>query len=467
MERKITINPVTRIEGHASVTVYVDKSNTVTAACLSIMDFRGFETFLQGMQVEMMPAVTSRICGTCPHTHHLAAAKAVDKVFGAPPPAAAGLMRNILNLGGIVHSHAIHLFMLAGPDLLLGLDAEANQRSVTGLAQRYPDLTRKSLRVRTLGQLICETIAGRGTHPVSMVPGGVAQPLDSDKRKRVRKYATEAFELGKELFTEVHDELYKRDIQSQSLPLETAYLGTVNNACLDMYEGNLRLRSPDGTVADFDPDTWKEHIVESAVDGSYGKIASLKNSHSLCSDMYRVGPLARLNCIEHIDTPLAQKAFEEFRHKGGFPCHYTVMYHEARMVELLYSLEKLMQLAHDPLLESDEVRTPCSSPRNASAHVEAPRGVLIHEYEVDANAIVTKANLLVATQHNIPAINHTVKLSAQQYIDQPDELLLNAIEFGIRCYDPCLSCATHRIGDMPLDVVIKNENTVIRRVRRT
>ncbi len=465
MSRKIKIDPITRIEGHASVEIEVDDSNTITTACFKVLDFRGFETFLQGMQVEMMPTITARICGTCPHTHHLAAAKAVDKVFKTTIPRSATLLRNILNLGSIIHSHAVHLFALAGPDLILGVTSEPAKRNIIGLVEKFPDISKKALRLRSIGQQICEYIGGRGTHPVSIVAGGVALPLDNQKAEMLKKLASEALELGSELFPVLKDHILKEIPHVTALPITSAYLGTVNNDNLDLYDGDLRLRMPDGTYNDFSCDNWTAHISEEVTKGSYSKVTYCKDPHGNPVS-YRVGPLARLNCAQSIDTPLANKELEEFRTNYGFPCHETVMYHYARLIELLHVIEKLNVMVHDDELLSDNVRAPLGTPGNAVAHVEAPRGVLIHDYKVDTNGIVTNANLLVATQQNIQAINETIRLSAEQYLQQQDEALLNAIEFGIRCYDPCLSCATHRIGEMKLDVVIRHNNSIIRRVRR-
>ncbi len=467
MPRKLTIDPVTRIEGHARVELDIDDTGTVTNSVFKVMDFRGFEKFLQGMQVEMMPTVTSRICGTCPQTHHLAAVRAVDKVFGVTPPRAADLIRNVMNLGAMVHSHAVHFFGLAAPDLLMGLDADPASRNIIGLVKANPELAKKALRLRSIGQRIVELTGGRGTHPVSCIPGGVAAPLTKENGERIKKLVAEGVPLGQELFNTAKEALTSKPDLVQALPLETHYLGTVKNDAVDFYDGELRLRGPDGQSKDFAEDDWKDHLFEEAISTSYAKYVFCQTGQEGEDAVpYRVGPLARINCADKIDTPLAQAEFEQFRQLGGSPCHQTVMYHYARLIELLHSLEKLAALVADPELYSENVRTACGSPRNGTAHVEAPRGVLIHDYEVDDNAIVTKANLIVATQQNTPAINATVGMAAQQFLDQPDAVMLNAVEFGIRCYDPCLSCATHRVGEMHMEIVIRQGGEILRRVRR-
>ncbi|HMA67867.1 MAG TPA: nickel-dependent hydrogenase large subunit, partial [Desulfosalsimonadaceae bacterium] len=250
----------------------------------------------------------------------------------------------------------------------------------------------------------------------------------------------------------------------QSLPLETHYMGTVNEGALDFYNGDLRLVKPDGSHRDFHENDWSRYLCEKAIPESYGKYVVFRDNEEEIS--YRVGPLARLNCAEKIDTPAANAELEKFHETGGRPCHQTVMFNQARMIEILYAMEKLEQIVADEALYGGEVRAELDSPRDATAHVEAPRGVLIHDYKVDDNAIVKQANLLIATQQNLDAINKTIAMSARRFIDQPDDAFLNAIEFGIRCYDPCLSCATHRIGDMKLDVAVRREGKTLRRVRR-
>jgi coenzyme F420-reducing hydrogenase alpha subunit len=465
--RTITIDPVTRIEGHARVELDIEDDNSVSRAVFKVMDFRGFETFLSGMQVEMMPTITSRICGTCPQPHHLAAARTVDKVFGVQAPRAAELQRVALNMGSIIHSHGVHFFAMAGPDLLLGIDADPATRNIVGLMKSHPDVARKALRLRTLGALVTETIGGRPTHPVSFVPGGVSMPLDADKRAALRGFATEGLELGKELLAVAKGALDGQMELVEALPMETHYLGTVReDGALDLYQGLLRLRSPDGaTDLDFSEDDWREHLFEEAVPTSYAKYVYCQTPEGPVP--YRVGPLARLNVCDYIDTPGAQAELEAFRELAGHPCHQTVMFHHARLVELLHALEKLAEVVEDDEISSDNVKARIDGPpQSASAHVEAQRGTLIHDYEVDSEGIVTKANMIIATQQNASAIDATIAQCAERYIDQPDEVLLNGIEFGIRCYDPCLSCATHRVGEMKLEVVLRRDGEVFREARR-
>lgn len=465
MSRKITIDPVTRIEGHARVEIDIDDNKKVTGSVFKVIDFRGWETFLRGMQVEMMPTITPRICGTCPQSHHLVSARTVDKVFGAKIPRSAELLRRALNMGAMIHSHAVHFFALAGPDLVLGIDADPAQRNIIGLVQAAPEVAKQALRLRSIGQKVVELIGGRGTHPVTAVAGGVSAPLDKDKRERLEKLSSEGVTLGRKLFQFAKDALLKQKALHTVLPLESYYLGTVSKGCLDFYDGDLRLVSPSGQNWDFHEDDWTKNMIEETSPHSYAK-------HVLCKTpegktvTYRVGPLARVNACDRIDTPAANAELDQFRKAFKRPCHQTTLYHWARLIELLHSLEKLAEIVKDKELYAETVKAPLDTPRNATAHVEAPRGVLIHDYKVDANGIVTDANLLVATQQNISAINQTVGMAAQRFIDKPDSFLLNGIEMGIRCYDPCLSCATHRMGEMKLEVIVRQDGKHIREARR-
>jgi F420-non-reducing hydrogenase large subunit len=361
----------------------------------------------------------------------------------------------------------VHFFALAAPDLLMGLDADPAERNIVGLLKTVPEVAKNALQLRSIGQKVTEVIGGRGTHPVSSVAGGLAAPLNAERLATLKSLADEALPLACGLVDVARQALVEKAEAIPALPLETAYMGTVNGGALDLFEGDLRLRTNDGGDVDFSEDEWSSYLSEATEPTSYAKIVTCKNSRGEAVP-YRVGALARLNCVERIGTPLADAELERFREIGGFPCHRTVMYHYARLIELLFSVEKLVEICGDDEIRSDEVRNQPggSPPRNATAHVEAPRGVLIHDYGVDENGIVTSANLVVATQQNMSAINDTIGISAGHYLGQSDDLLMNGIEFGIRCYDPCLSCATHRLGDMKMEVVIRQNGEIVRKVRR-
>jgi F420-non-reducing hydrogenase large subunit len=359
----------------------------------------------------------------------------------------------------------VHFFALAAPDLLIGMDADPGERNLVGLLKAAPQVAKDALRLRSIGQKVTEIIGGRGTHPASVV-GGLAAPLDDDRHRALTALVEEALPLGLQLVEVARQALVERTEVLSSLPLPTAYMGTVKDDALDLYDGDLRLRTVDGEIVDFTEDEWSAYLTEEAVPSSYAKIVTCRTAGGERVP-YRVGALARLNCVDRIDTPFANEELKRYREVGGFPCHETVMYHYARLIELVYAIEKLTEIVKDDEIRSDVVRAkPQAPPRSATAHVEAPRGVLIHDYGVDEDGIVTSANLVVATQQNISSINDTIGLSAANYLDQGDELLLNGIEFGIRCYDPCLSCATHRLGDMKIEVVVRHRGEVVRRARR-
>lgn len=467
MSRTITIDPVTRIEGHAKIHLEVGDDNKVGTAFFHVMEFRGFERFVQGMQVELMPTITTRICGTCPHAHHLVGAKTVDRVFSVTPPRAALLQRKLLNAGSMIHSHSIHFFALAGPDLLLGLGAPPEKRNLVGLLEAAPDLAGKALRLRTLGQKIAEIVGGRGTHPVTAVAGGMAGPLTAERRDTLKGLAAEALELAKVATEEGKKALTAKKELLSLLPLPVHNMGTVREGTLDLYDGVLRVRRPDySDAAEFPAEDYRKFIFEEAVKFSYTKQTFFKDPNGKPA-VYRVGPLARLNAADAIETPLANAELAQFKEKCGKPCSFTVMGHYARLIELLFHAELAVQLLEDDEIVSDNVKAKITAtPKSAVAHIEAPRGTLIHDYQVDENGIMQGANFIVATQHNIACINASIKAAAESFISKPDNELLNGIEFAVRCYDPCLSCSTHAVGKMPLEVDITRNGELVRRVRR-
>jgi coenzyme F420-reducing hydrogenase alpha subunit len=467
MGNVITINPVTRIEGHAKVTVELGDDGKVSAALLHVLEFRGFERFVQGMHVEKMPTVTSRICGTCPHAHHLVAAKAVDAVFGVEIPPAARLLRELLNAGSILHSHAIHFFALAGPDLFMGLDAAPEKRNLLALLAVAPEVGKLALRLRSIGQRMAEEVGGRGTHPITCVAGGMASGITAETRTMLLKMAEEAVTVAQTVIAAGRDALMKNDALLRSFNQPLHDLGTVNNGALNLYDGVIRVRDPEGkTVREFKSSEYRDVMVEEALPYTYAKQVLMRTSASETKP-YRVGAMARLNCVDTIDTPLAAAEFKAYRAHWGTPCHFTGAQHHARLVELLHQAERAVEILKNDELMSAKIRTPArGAPRNAIAHVEAPRGILIHDYEVDNNANVTAANLLVATQHNIAAINESVKLAADKFLTASDTMLTNGVEFAIRCWDPCLSCSTHAVGQMPLDLTISHQGTTLRRIVR-
>jgi F420-non-reducing hydrogenase large subunit len=467
MARVIEANPVTRIEGHAKVRIEIDDGGKVVDATLQVLEFRGFEKFVQGMQVELMPTLTTRICGTCPHAHHLAAAKAVDRVFSAVPPRSAVLLRELLNCGSVIHSHAIHFFALAGPDLIVPRGAPASERNVLSLLRAEPELVHKALRLRSLGQRIAELVGGRGTHPVTCVAGGMAAGLDAEGREQARRLAAEAVTLA-QFALKAGSAVFERQPEALvTLPTACHDMGTVRDGALDLYDGTLRVCRSDGSVAkEFVAEAYADLMVEQALPRSYAKQVAFRDpAQGIVS--YRVGPLARLNVVDRIETPIAADELGRFRERWGRPCADAVAGHFARLVEIAHHAEKAVALLADDAIVGPNVRTPITAtPRRGIAHVEAPRGVLIHDYDVDENGLVRSANFVVATQHNLSAINSSIRRAAESSLDANDEQVLSAVEFAIRCYDPCLSCSTPQVGAMPLDVTIARAGRVVRQVRR-
>jgi len=470
MERTIAIDPVTRIEGHARVLLDLDDAGNVREATMIVNELRGFERILVGMEAERLPLVTGRICGVCPSAHHLAAVKAIENAIGVDPPPAAKLLRELLYVGHFIHSHALSLFVLSGPDLLFGVDGDPRTRNIVGAVQAAPEVAKKALRLRTLGQRINETVGGRGVHPVTAVPGGIAFELTDERHGALESMAAESVVLAQEL-SGVVKELLARQLAARPELLETLShpawsLGTVKDGAVDFYDGRLRAVDDLGTVrAEFSSQEYDRHLVERALSWSYMKPVYLASGGQ--EHMYRVGALARVNAADRFGTPLAQRELEEVREAFGRPCHRAVAHIRARVAELLYACEKAGALLADPEIRGER-RVPVTFREGRGvAHVEAPRGALFHDYEIDGRGIVRQANLLVATQQNYAAINTSIRQAAGAFVSgKGDGALLNAVEFAIRCYDPCLSCATHAAGRMPLVVEVRRGDGTLRRVGR-
>ncbi len=470
MSKTIKIDPVTRIEGHARILLECDDSGMVTDASFCVNELRGFERILVGMEASTMPQVTARICGVCPTAHHLVAAKALDDAAGVEIPVAAKLLREFMYMGHYIHSHCLSLFVLAGPDLVFGLDGKLATQNIVGMVEAEPDLSKKGLRLRSLGQKINETIGGRGIHPVTAVAGGISFSLSDGQFKRLQELTGEAVELVSELAGKTKTLLFnlldKNPILLEKLNSESWYLGTVKNGRLNVYDGELRAMDQKGTVQpEFSASAYQEKMIERAVHNSYAKEVYLTMAGG--EQMYRVGPLARFNVADGLETPIAQKEFEKFKENFGTPCHNAVLQMYAKLIELVYCCEKSNEIINSPDLRG-ETRVPADfKGGHGIAHIEAPRGTLIHEYDIDERGIVRAANMIIATQQNTAAINNSLKEGANNLLQETsDEALLNGLEFVVRCYDPCLACSTHAIGRMALDVDIKQRGRTIRRVRR-
>lgn len=460
--QKITIEPVTRIEGHAKVTVHMNDDGSVDHAYFHVNEFRGFEKFCEGRLVTEMQQITPRICGICPVSHHLAAAKAGDVVLGCPPPRSASLLRELMHMGQIIQSHGMHFFELAGPDLILGFDHDPATRNVVGLIQADPDLTIKAVRLRKFGQFIISELGERSVHPTFAVPGGVKRTLNPASRDRILSQLDEqiaTIQVGIQIIKN-WNETHMEDVQKFAV-FPTAYLGLVTpQNSLELYDGDIRLTGQDGSQLEkFDPQDYLDYISEHVEPWSYLKFPYYKK-FGYPEGVYRVGPLGRLNNSDQIDTPLANEEFKKFKAiNNGLPVENTLYYHYARLIETLFAAERVRILLDDPdILSNDILNTHQNMQEQGVGIIEAPRGTLIHHYQVNSYGQLTKVNLIVSTGHNNYAMSKAVDEVAKTYVHGPDvtEGMLNRIEHAIRAYDPCLSCSTHAVGDMPMEVSIFN-----------
>jgi len=458
MSQKLVIEPVTRIEGHAKVTVHLDDQNHVERAVLHINEFRGFEKFCEGRLFYEMPLITERICGICPVSHHLASVKACDQIIAVTPPRPATLLRELMHMGQIIQSHAMHFFELAGPDLLLGFDAQPQTRNVVGLAQADPQTTLKAIELRKFGQSIIAHVGDRRIHPSFAIPGGVNKALTTTARDALRsglprmiQYVQAAIEIIKGWMEEHAQEMQ----QFASFP--SSYMGTLSpDDALELYDGELQVvseaREP---LLRFGPHDYLEHIAERVEPWSYLKFPYLKHL-GWPAGVYRVGPLGRLNASRKMATPLAQSEYELFHQlRGGATVEGTLYYHYARLIECLYAIERAGILLEEPEILSTDLLTSGTVTKSRGVGVlEAPRGTLIHDYHVDESGKLIKVNLIVATGHNNYAMTRAVDEVARRYLDggHVTEGALNRIEAAIRAYDPCLSCSTHAIGQMPIKI---------------
>jgi F420-non-reducing hydrogenase large subunit len=457
MAQTLVIQPVTRIEGHAKVTIQLNDAGNVDTARVNVIELRGFEKFCIGRPVEDLPRITPRICGVCPWSHHLAAAKACDAVFGVEPPPAGKKLRELCNSVAYMEEHILHFYFLAGADFLLGPDADYSVRNVIGILQAAPEVAQRVVRVRHLCARMLEILAGKSIHPQAAVPGGFSKPLAPEERDRLRKTADDTLELAKFSIAFARENVFAKYLETvKSLGvITTGFIGTVkDNGALNLYDGKLRLMAPDGSFEDFPYDRYTDFISEHIESWSYLKFPYAKKWGQFSMDLakpsgiYRANTLARINVCDHIDTPLAQAELEEFRDKFGRPAQLTLLYHWARLIELLYNAENAIRLLEDPEITSTATRTKVT-PRAARGVgcVEAPRGTLIHDYTTDADGMITNVNLIVGTTHNNAPINMSVTQAAQSVIHDGkyDQGTLNRVEMSIRAYDPCLSCATHRL----------------------
>lgn len=475
MENKkntIVVNPITRIEGHGKITVDLADDGSVDNVRFHVTQYRGFEVFSKGRDFREMPVITPRICGICPVSHHLASAKACDAILGVTLPAPAAKLREVMHMGQFIQSHALSFFHLSSPDLLFGFDADPAVRNVAGLAKEYPELAVAGIGMRKYGQEIIKTLGGKKVHPWHSIPGGVNRSLRSEEKDGMlaglpghKENLRKALALVKNYLAE------NAQLAERFATLETSYLGLVKDGNLELYDGRIRLKSPRGRITDeFDDKDYCTFIGEHVEEWSYLKFPFYRPL-GYPQGSYRVGPLGRLNACEDISTPEASAELAAFRKTTDDGIvHYTLYYHYARLIEIMYAMERLEELLLDPdVLKSDLHITGDVSNREGVGVVEAPRGTLIHHYEVDEKGAIERANLIVATGHNNFAMNRGVEQVARDYITGSDvkEGALNRMEHVIRCYDPCLSCSTHAVGKMPLLLEIRDsEGEIVRTVTK-
>ena len=466
--RRVAIDPVSRVEGHGKVTILLDAHNRVQQVRLHIVEFRGFEKFIEGRPYWEVPVMVQRLCGICPVSHHLAATKAFDRVIGAmPPTASADKIRRLMHYGQVLQSHALHFFHLSSPDLLFGFDSEVNRRNIVGVARAHPEVARKGVLLRKFGQEVIRVTAGKRVHGTGSVPGGVNKHVSADDRAMLLRdadqmvlWAQDAVDITRQLHAQ-NPALYDSfgSFRSNMLSLVRA------DGALDLYDGMLRARDASGRiivdgVSDQD---YLGLIEEDVKPWTYMKFPFLR---SLGPDTgwYRVGPLARLQNCDFIPSPLAEVQRREFVDRGrGEMVHATLAYHWARMIEALHCAEVIRELLDDPDILGGERMASGVRQRGGVGVIEAPRGTLIHHYEVGDDDLVTMCNLIVSTTHNNQAMNEAVRAVAREHLDGQvlTEGLLNHIEVAIRAYDPCLSCATHALGQMPLDVALVDARGVL------
>lgn len=466
--RRVAIEPISRVEGHGKVTLLLDEDDHVRQARLHIVEFRGFEKFVQGRPFWEIPVMVQRLCGICPVSHHLAASKAMDQIVGVDHVGGVQLtptaekLRRLMHYGQILQSHALHFFHLSSPDLLFGFDSDVARRNIVGVAAEYPDIARQGVLLRKFGQEVIRITAGKRVHGTSAVPGGVNKNISREERDFLLKdiyqiigWSREAVHLARRLF-EQNLELYNGfgRFRAHTLGLIRA------DGAMDLYHGGLRARDMDGrTLFDHvDYGHYRDHLGEQVKSWSYMKFPFFRDMGPEAG-WYRVGPLARVTQCDFIPTPFADHERRDFlAFEGGKPdggaAGATLGYHWARMIEMLHAAELIKELLHDDDLQGTDLVVTGERRERGIGVIEAPRGTLIHDYQVDDDDLVMTANLIVSTTHNNQAMNEAIRQVARQHLDgrKLTEGLLNHIEVAVRAFDPCLSCATHALGKMPLEV---------------
>ena len=477
MPKKITIEPVTRVEGHGKVTIMMDDFGNVQDSRLHIVEFRGFERFVQGRPYWEAPVLVQRLCGICPVSHHLAAAKALDVIVGAGTgyglTAVGDKMRRLMHYGQFFQSHVLHFFHLSSPDFLFGIDGDPATRNIIGVIQNNRDLAVQGVMMRKYGQEVIRHTAGKKIHGTGAIPGGINKNLSIAERDELLN-GPDPLNADKMVEWSVAALEFFKDYHKNNKAMVDTFAAYPSNhlslvredGALDIYHGVLRAVDSDGKkiLHDVDYQDYDKYIEEEVKPWSYMKFPYLKEIGPE-DGWYRVGPLARLNVCDFIPTPLAQKEFEEFRaYTNGKPNGMSLHYHWARLIEVLHSAEMMRDLLKDPDLQNEDLVVKGEKLHKGVGVIEAPRGTLFHHYEINDNDQITLANLIVSTTNNNKPMNKSVNLTAKSFMNGQKEItepMMNAVEVAIRAYDPCLSCATHALGEMPLEFTLVNSNNEI------
>jgi NAD-reducing hydrogenase large subunit len=466
--RKITIDPVTRIEGHAKVTIHLDETGRVSGTEFHVTQVRGFEKFTEGRPYYEMPSITARICGICPVSHLLASAKACDDIMSVRIPEAAARLRELLHCGQFVQSHALSFFHLSAPDLLLGMDSDPARRNILGVLEKHPDLARDGIALRKFGQQVIEGLAKERVHPSWVVPGGVNAPLASATRDFILAELPDAKAIARRtlgMFKGVLDKFAEEIENFGNAP--TMYAGLVDaSGGLRIYDGQLRFKDAEGNVAvdQLPARDYADYIGEASLPTSYLKAPYFKPA-GYPGGVYRVGPLARLNVADRCGTPEADVEFVEFHQRFGRTAHSSFHFHYARLIEALFALERMEALLADRRILDTHVRASAGvNSLEGTGMIEAPRGVLIHHYKVDESGAIRWVNLIVATGHNNLAISRSIEQVSRHFVDGNclKEGMLNRVSAVVRAYDPCLSCSTHALGAPALEIrLLAPDGTVL------
>jgi len=470
--KTITIDPITRLEGHGKITIFLNKQGNVENAYLQIPELRGFERFCEGRRAEDMPIITPRICGVCPVAHHFAATKALDAAYGVEPTETAKKLRGLMYAGYFIYDHTLHFYFLGAPDFVVGPDAPPAERNIFGVLKKVGlDVGKEVIKHRAYGQKITEIIGGKATHPTCGLPGGISKGLNEEERKQIEEMARSSVEFAKftlGVFNDVvlGNKKYVDLILSDPYQLNTYNMGLVDkDNHVNFYDGDVRVTDQEGKEFDrFQANDYLNHMVEHVEPWTYSKFTYLKKVgwNGLMdgpeSGIYRVGPLGRLNAAEGMATPLANGEYRQlFETLGGKPVGSTLAFHWARLVELLYAAERALELSKDPSITGTDLRNPVKGPSEGVGIVEAARGTLVHHYKLSSEGLVEKANLIVATTNNYADICMSVRDAAKGLIrnGEVNDGLLNMVEMAFRAYDPCFACSTHSLpGTAPLVVEI-------------